>query len=443
MKKIIYLFAIITHAVGLRAQPGDDHTFFNEKAYTQPFLHCVTDEKHFAQYAVDAKQHGFEMTETLKCKLHIPTGINPIWQNIEKSNLHNKGDFDYTTDFWIGVRFNFYVDGTKVSTAYQIFEKATIDRGAFTFHFNLDPTNFSESEGSINYAYVELLKTLKTGYRQIVVEAAMPSKNLVTRSFVPIVSGGIILHADSAKLDKWKQSEANNFQAYEARAEENPTPVAVDYNLRLKHLADSTMARIFGNIGFKKHFSMTCLQNPCVKNYMYANTFTTDNPCTTQPQSHCKEAIITYEYAKNGVPLKIRMLVTMKENGDYVQIEDNPFGRNEISFEKQQILTLDEIKARIEKHHPGNDLSVEGSRSPLAYSHARIKQPEIKSTDTKHSYPGYKILRETAEGENWENGFVYIAHSTNANKSNRLFTFDAVTGKLLWITEIRNVPSNK
>jgi len=75
MNKIIILLVYITQSINLFAQPGDEPTYINEKAYSQPFLHCVTDEKYFAKYAVEAHSSSFKLIEPIKCKLHIPTGL--------------------------------------------------------------------------------------------------------------------------------------------------------------------------------------------------------------------------------------------------------------------------------------------------------------------------------------------------------------------------------
>jgi hypothetical protein len=99
MKKTIYLFAILLYTINLFAQPGDDKPLVNESAYTKPFLHLVNDEKYFAKYAIEAHNGFFELMEPIKCKLHIPTGINKVWQDAENSNLHKKGDYDYSKDF--------------------------------------------------------------------------------------------------------------------------------------------------------------------------------------------------------------------------------------------------------------------------------------------------------------------------------------------------------
>ncbi len=438
MKTIIQTALFLFCSIKIIAQPVDSEIVINEAAYTQPFLHCVNNEKYFAKYAVEAQRSLLEMTDTIQCKLHMPVGFNKIWMDIEKSKVYNKGDFDYTNSTWVSIRFNLYVNGVMVSTAYHDFEKPADDSDLFTYYFHLNPNDFSNEEGDIGYAYWELLNRLKVPFSTVVIEAAMPSRNLVTNRFVPIASGILTLKADPIKRDEWK-NQMSNYLKQQASVEEKPIPT--NYNLRLKYLADSTMKGLFGEIGFKNNFIMTCLQNPCTEGYLYANTLETNNPCTTQPQNTCKEAIVTYNYSKKGVPLTIKMLITLKENGEYVYIENNQFGKKEISIKKQNLLSLAEIKTKINHRFPKDSLAILGNNKSLSYSHTRIQQPETKHADKFNSGPGYRIIKETRAGKVWENGFIYTAYGRNPNKLQRIYFFDAVTGKLLWITEIHNVPS--
>lgn len=222
---------------------------------------------------------------------------------------------------------------------------------------------------------------------------------------------------------------------------DEPTYIsAIDYNIQLKQLADSTMKSLFGEIGFSKHFTMSCLQNPCAKGYQYANTLVSNNPCASEPQDSCKEAIVTYNFAKKDVPLQIKMLVTIKENGNFVKIENNQYGKNEITLEKQNLLSTAEIQKIMNKKFPKDSLEIRPFRNALGYSNVRVKQPKYKDEGNKlNRDPGYRLIKETKAGQNWENGFIYSVQSYNPRKPKRIYHFDAVTGKLLWITEIYKV----
>ena len=282
MNKILFLLVYITQIFNLLAQPGDEPVFINEKAYTQAFLHYVTDEKHFAKYAIEAHSGSLELMKPIKCKLHIPTGINKIWRDAENNNVNAKGDYDYSQDFWVGIRFNFYIGGVMVSTAFKNFEKPQKDTNSFTFYFDLNPLDFEQSKGDINFAYIEFLKNIKKKGSQLGIEAALTSKNLNHKNYIPIAYGSFYLRYDDLKYREWTKS-------------------ALDYNIKLKQLADSTMKSIFGETGFYKNFAMTCLQNPCENGYFYNNTFVSNNPCSTKPQDSCKEAIITYSFTKKSM----------------------------------------------------------------------------------------------------------------------------------------------
>jgi len=212
-----------------------------------------------------------------------------------------------------------------------------------------------------------------------------------------------------------------------------------NFNIQLKHLADSTMKSIFGETGFSKNFTMSCLQNPCAKGYQYANTLTSNNPCASVSQDSCKEAIVTYNFVKKDVPLTIKMLITIKENGEIVYIENNPYGFMEVSIEKQNLLSVSEIQKIITKKFPKDSITILADNKTLVYSHTRIQQTESKDKGKLNRESGKRLIKETKSGKNWENGFIYSAQSYNPRKPKRIFHFDAVTGKLLSITEIYKV----
>lgn len=185
---------------------------------------------------------------------------------------------------------------------------------------------------------------------------------------------------------------------------------------------------------------MSCLQNPCEKGYLYANTFESNKPCSTEPQDNCKEAIITYNFISKNVPLTVKMLITIKENGTFVNIENNPYGKNKITIEKQNLLSISEIQKIITNKFPQDSLEILPFGNALRYSNARLKQPQYKDEGNKFNRdPGYRLIKETKAGENWENGFIYIARSNDQKMLNRVYHLDAITGELLWITEIYNV----
>jgi len=444
MNKILVLLVFISQTINLFAQPGDKNSVINQSAHSQPFLHCVTDEKYFAKYAIEAQTSSFELMELIKCKLHIPKGINKIWQDAKSNNVHKKGEYDYSKDFWVGIRFNFYVGGALVSTAFEDFEKPQKDDSSFTYYFELDPLNFEKDEGDINFAYVELLKKIKNTGSQLVIEAVLPSKNLNHKSYIPIVSSSFYLRYDDTKYAEWMKllSKSNNMaseQLAETELSEKNTN-AKNFNIQLKHLADSTMKSIFGEIGFSKNFTISCFQNPCEKGYLYANTFESNKPCSDEPQDRCKEAIITYSFIRKDVPLTVKMIITVRENGNFVNIENNPYGKNKLTIEKQNLLSISEIQKIITNKFPKDSLEILPYGKALVYSNTRIKLPVFKDEGNKlNRDPGYRLIKETKAGENWEIGFIYIVRSNDQKRLNRVYHFDAVTGELLWITEVYNV----
>lgn len=419
----------------LNAQPVDQDNIRNEQAYLQPFLHCVKDVSHFAKYAVEARPTLFEFTDVIHCKLHIPKGVNKVWADIENSKKYRKGEYNYTNDHWVYLRFNFYLNGEKISTAVTTLERSE-GVGPYTYVFSLDPLAESDDMNLLQQAYLELLSKVKKPFSNIAIQVVMPSKNLVTRSYVPIVSGLFTLKADSSKISAWINRPRNDyFQPMVADVE----PPPVDYNIRLKSLADSTMKNIFGVTGFKQNFTMSCLKNPCKPGYMFAHSMVTDNPCTTTPQSTCRESVITYSYNKSGVPLSIKMLVSLMDNGPVVYIENNPFGKTEIALQKQFLLSTEEIRAEINEQFPGTRITLLQNEHVLSYSLQRIVSPEANPKNKTNSSAGFRVIEESRAGETWQNGFVYTAFGNDPGKHQRTYIFDAVTGALLWITEPLNV----
>ena len=73
---------------------------------------------------------------------------------------------------------------------------------------------------------------------------------------------------------------------------------------------------------------------------------------------------------------------------------------------------------------------------------ARIQQTASKDNAKFNSASKKRLIRETKAGKNWKNGFIYSTQSQNPRKPKRIYQFDAVTGKLLWITEIYKVTND-
>jgi hypothetical protein len=432
MKKIAILLILVAHIVNIAAQPGPEAQEITYPDLNNPFLDLVNDEKYFAKYAQEVHSGSFDLMEPIKCKLHIPSGINKIWQDAENSKLYNKGEYDYTNDFWVGIRYNFYIAGEVVATAFEDFEKPQIDTG-FTFYFELNPIDFEQGEGDINFAYTELINKLKNGGSQLVIEAALPSKNLNFKSYVSIAMGSFYLRFDQTKYTAWKELQTQS--TIKAPAQEIETPNKIDYNTTLKQLGDNWMKQIFGHAGFTTNFTMTCLQNPCASGYTYANTMETDNPCATEPQDSCMEAIITYRFIKEGVPLTIRMLVSIKDGHKTVFTENNQYGKEEISLEQQNLLTITEIRKIISKEFPKDSLVVLEEKT-LSYGLKKMAQTPSGSRSKLDRGPVNRLIKETRAGEKWEGGFIYSAYGTNPNQLKRIYHFDAVTGELLWIYEV-------
>lgn len=219
----------------------------NEAAYTTPFLHCVTTEKYFAKYAVEARSVLFTLTDTLKCKLHIPSRLIAVWQEAEKTEKYTGRTFDYSQANSIRIRFNFYCAGRLVSAADKTFPNLNGEPESFTYYFELNPFDTSKRSDSFNLAYQRLLNSGTNG-RQLVIQAVLPERDSATSLFYPIVSGCFMVRYGTATYKRWKLQ----MDKIVANRSEQDTggQTELDYNPRRKYLGDSTMKRIFGEEGF-------------------------------------------------------------------------------------------------------------------------------------------------------------------------------------------------
>lgn len=211
----------------------------------------------------------------------------------------------------------------------------------------------------------------------------------------------------------------------------------VDFNVQLKQIADSAMVSWFGDIGFPTHFEMECLQNPCEKGYLYAGLMVTDKPCAQEPQDSCKEAIISFRYKKQGVPLQIKMMVSKQDGRDLVYVMNYQFGKKQFTYAEQSLLSIEEIQKKIKSAVPNDSLKLILGDRMLSFSNARIQPPSAQVEDhRKVKDPGYRLLKETNAGKNWKGGFIYNAYDPNPRQLQKIYYFDASTGELLWVTEV-------
>lgn len=436
MKSIIKMLFLLFCPFAVVAQSKGTFDTLKNITNANPSLQFKRQENSFTKNLDKPTNTTFEGLENIYGRLQIPSGLHKIWRDIQSNKQYIKKDFDFSKDFWVGIRLNFLLDGNKISSAYYGFEKPSKNNEPYTFDFLLSPNDFTANEGDFNYAFIELLKQLKSGNHSITIEATIPSKNFVKRAEAPITTGGFTLSINETQWAKWETAmlQEKNRQPVYVKKE-----YSIDYNIRLRYLTDSSMKGIFGKEGFKKNFAITCLQNPCDKGYMYANTFTTDKPCTTIPQNTCKEALITYNYMNRNVPLQLKFLVTIKDNGEFVQLENNQFGRQEIPIEKQNILSTDEIKVKIKQQFPTDSIFLVGYNNPLAYSSNAPSVPNSAPFNKTNHDAGFKTITETTDAKKWTGGFIYTAHNRNPNKLPLICTFDATNGKLLWVRQIYQV----
>lgn len=169
---------------------------------------------------------------------------------------------------------------------------------------------------------------------------------------------------------------------------------------------------------------------------MHANTGTSDRPCSTQPPDSCKVAIVTYKFTEAGVPLIVKMLITIHEEGNRVYIENNQFGKEQISLPRQELLAVEELREKISLKYLNDSIHINADSRSLFYARKLNMAAETKVSDKKNSKSKRRIVRETVVGKCWKGGFIYVAYENPPNKQQRIYYFDAVTGQLLVIFEV-------
>ncbi len=427
MKSLRLIPIFLVCSINLLAQPVDQPFSFDPAAFHKPFLQCVKSEKYFAKYAGEAHSDQFIPTDTLLCQMHLPLGFNRLWREMEAGSRYEKGEFDYSNDSIVHIQFDFYLFGKKISTSFDRLKKEPEGDEYFTYFFKLNPNDTDYSPGDLNYAYKQLLDSIRKPQAQVGIQVSISSKKMEKINSIPLAYSSFFVfqHPKESKVIK-EESVEDQVPGYVEKDSQ-----LSDYNPYLRHLADSVMISHFGQKGFEQNFVMTCLQNPCKKGQLYDNTFKTENPCATEPQDTCKEAIVTYGYVKSGVPLTIKILIAAQHNGVYAYLENNRFGREEISLEKQNLLSIDEINAKINHQFGNGKLSLISRDNVLSFYIRRMEDSQSKNKSKSISG---KVIKETKAGKNCESGFIYTAYSLEPKKK-RTYYFSAVTGKLLWIMD--------
>jgi hypothetical protein len=431
MQKIAPLSILLWCCLKASAQPVDTEVIFDETQFVKPFLHCVPNKAYFAQYAVEAHSPIMNTKDTIHCKLYIPMGLDRVWEDTEKSGRYASGAFDYSGESMVDIQWNFYVNSIPVASAYTGFKRNPEEPTTFAHYFDIVPGEHLQGD-DVNLAYNQMLRYLKRPFNQVYIQAVLTARQGQANPLAHIATASFLLEVDSLKYPETKnppkQTNKSNLQ--------DSGKVKTDFNQRLKYLADSTMIRHFGLVGFKRNFMMSCLQNPCMQGFAHANILETGNPCSDGPQDTCKEAVVTYNYVKQGVPLAIKMLVVMQEAGEYVYIKNNQFGTNEISLQQQNLLTTEAMRAQIRRQFPRDSLWMPTDNRALIYVTSGILRAVLKKEATTGRGHRTDRIKMSGAGKKWDGGFIYTAYGRKSPGILKVYQFDATTGRLLWVESI-------
>lgn len=185
------------------AQPIE-HKPINLEPYIEPFIHCVVDTQHFAKYAVEARGHLFKLNDPIKCRLQIPVGLKHTWQKVERSKKYEEGEFDYSNNWTVNIRYLIYFNGVQISSAYYSFLN---DTNAVPFIHTCDlvcDSNQITVDFDLATAFMLALKEQKPGYHRVNIVAELAKTDGEVNVGERITTGQFILHIDEKEFEKWK-----------------------------------------------------------------------------------------------------------------------------------------------------------------------------------------------------------------------------------------------
>lgn len=204
MKFTFILFLAIITQTGLYAQPIE-HKPFNMAPYIEPFVHCAVDTQHFAKYAIEAHYFRFKLNDPIKCRLQIPLGLEQTWKKIENSKKYEKGEFDYSNEWVVNIRYKIYVNGKQISSAYYSYLNDTNAKVPFIQTIDLVHQNEKVyMEFDLATAFVLALREQKPGIHLVNIEAELAKTDGEVNVGERIATGGFYLQIEEKELEEWK-----------------------------------------------------------------------------------------------------------------------------------------------------------------------------------------------------------------------------------------------
>ncbi len=202
---------------------------------------------------------------------------------------------------------------------------------------------------------------------------------------------------------------------------------------------DSFMMSVFGKEGFQRYFKVDCFKNKDNK----TDTGKYLQPCDTNQLSHCREALITYSYINQKVPLKIELNSYISEKYNYCNPSIVwPYLLTQIPLNHLQLLSPEEINKKFKKKFKKKSIVIILKNIIIRYSKNPSEDPTFinnKFDSSRGKYPHREIIVHKA-AKNWNGGFYYLAydnkysldHDDEKLHHQKAYFIDATTGSILY-----------
>ncbi len=415
-KKLIFIFFYISISA-IYAQPGDGH----KSQYTfkeTPYIDFKTDTTKFSKYAQEILLCGFKLSDSTYFQLNIPQGLDKIINDsISSVNQNHKRKEHLSVEDHVAIKFDFYAYGQKLATYTYTYNKEIYSQIPFKQTYAFNCMNGNIANPMLN-ALDTMVKILNPGTHQISVVASVLLEDNKNIHEIKIATGNMVLLMWAEFVTIWNQNH------------KNPISIVKDIGKVYRKLADSAMANIFGENGLKDYFK--------IKSF-YQSKMNINHASFKDPE-------IVYHYIIDDVPFECKVEIVWSNLKFYTQVYFNGsrFDWYKIPYSCLSLLPYNQLIETVKEQFPDDSFNL--YRKERIYFQYMTKSMIDNSTRKDKVFnklnqdPGFEILDMSEAGNNWEQGFVYIAYIVNSDKSNCTYTFDAATGAYLWKTRHYAVP---
>ncbi len=416
LKKHIFIFFYISISA-IYAQPSDRHK--SQLTFKEtPFIDFKIDTTKFSKYAQEVLLCGFNLSDSVFFQLNVPQGLDKIINDsISSINQNHKRKEHTPDDDQLALKFDLYAYGQKLASYTYTYNKETYSQVPFKKTYAINCMNGNLTNPMLN-AFDTLVKTLNPGTHQISVVASVLLGDKKNVKEIKIATGNMVLLMWAEFVTIWNQNH------------KNPITFVKDVDIVYRKLADSAMVNIFGKEGFNDYFK--------VKSFYQSKT--------NINHTAFKDPEIVYHYIIDDVPFECKVVIIWSNLKFYTQVY---FNGSRIDWYKipstcLSLLPYNQLIETVKEQFPGDSFNL--YRKERIYFQYMTKSMIDNSTRKDKVFnklnqdPGFEIKDMSEAGNNWEQGFVYIAYIVNSDKSNCTYTFDAATGAYLWKTRHYAVP---